>query len=578
MDDPESITTVLTGDEAPVTTGPLTGVPAFELQDVDASNGEPAVNAGVATARRGEDTVEPPSPVDQTADSGPTTSPLEPGDVYLTRGQIFDAGIIHTVSPLEPGDVYLAPGQIFDLDAPRGGKQRDRGPKGPTPPPTPERVAALEAEVEAAAHKTYVMGRVRRALGVVTDDQLAERLRVLETTIQAQIDERKAVKESIIQRADELKESTHWKAAGDQFKALFDEWKAVGAAGRELDDELWARFQGARETFNRRRSAYFDERQVVWAAHRETKEALCARVEAINESTDWRATADAIKAIQAEWKAIGSAGRDADDALWARFNSAKQLFFDRRAAAWAEARKLKEGLIAEAEMHKDSTDWRLAAEAMKALQARWKEAGTSGPASEDELWQRFRAATQAFFDHRSATFEAREPRAEARTDRAGGIALLLHRYAHRFSRRQGPPGRMENDWSRAAGTVGSAVESIPRCVRQDFRRRLGRTRAPPDRVANPHEGSDDPQAGSAQFATRIDHPRRGQHRAVAGNAFDLASRWQIRGNRGESGRQNPGRRRTHPAKTGTSRGAACLHRRYGVQDSRTVNRRLSPCS
>src|ERR1035441_7894718 len=65
----------------------------------------------------------------------------------------------------------------------------------------------------------------------------------------------------------------------------------------------------------------------------------------------------------------------------------------------------KEGLISEAEHYSNSTEWKNAAIQIKSLQARWKEAGNVG-SDEDALWRRFRAATDRFFERRTAHFEA----------------------------------------------------------------------------------------------------------------------------------------------------------------------------
>jgi hypothetical protein len=278
----------------------------------------------------------------------------------------------------------------------------------PGTPPSGGSVDRLVAEVEAAPHKVYLLGRVRKAIAAAGDGEPAERLRGLESQIREQVAARTAAKEALCERAEALQDSTSWKATGDAFKALFDEWKQVGAAGRELDDQLWARFNLARGAFNERRAKHFEEREKIWSANREQKEALCVEAEALVESTDWKKTAEAIRDLQARWKAAGSAGREKDEALWAHFNTAKQQFFDRRTAAWAENRKRKEALVADAEVLKDSTDWRTAGDALKAMQAEWKNVGAAGREYEDDLWNRFRAATQSFFDRRSSTFAERD--------------------------------------------------------------------------------------------------------------------------------------------------------------------------
>ena len=265
----------------------------------------------------------------------------------------------------------------------------------------------LVAEVAAAPHKVYLLNRVRKAITAAGESERAEQLKAVEADIMAEVSNRTTAKEQLCEKAEELKDSTAWKVTGDAYKALFDAWKQVGAAGRELDDQLWARFNAARGTFNERRSKHFEEREQFWAANREQKEALCVEAEGLSGSSDWKSTADAIRDLQASWKAVGSAGREKDEALWARFNTAKQTFFDHRTEAWDENRKRKEALVTDAETLKDSTDWRTAGEALKVMQAEWKNVGPAGREHEDELWSRFRAATQSFFDRRSSTFAER---------------------------------------------------------------------------------------------------------------------------------------------------------------------------
>jgi hypothetical protein len=60
------------------------------------------------------------------------------------------------------------------------------------------------------------------------------------------------------------------------------------------------------------------------------KTALCERAEALVESTEWDATAEALKQLQAEWKQTGSPPQAEAEALWRRFRTACDRFFDRR--------------------------------------------------------------------------------------------------------------------------------------------------------------------------------------------------------------------------------------------------------
>ena len=100
------------------------------------------------------------------------------------------------------------------------------------------------------------------------------------------------------------------------------------------------------------------------------------------ESTDWIATADALKALQAEWKTVGPAPRREEQAVWERFRAACNAFFTRRQDDlkrrkddWTVNLEKKEALIVRAEALVESTDPDRAFVELKGLQAEWKAIG-----------------------------------------------------------------------------------------------------------------------------------------------------------------------------------------------------------
>ena len=77
---------------------------------------------------------------------------------------------------------------------------------------------------------------------------------------------------------------------------------------------------------------------------------------AMSSSTDWAGTSAKYRALMEEWKKAGRASRKEDDALWARFRAAQQVFFDARRAKdeaadaeFAENLKVKEAFFAKGE-------------------------------------------------------------------------------------------------------------------------------------------------------------------------------------------------------------------------------------
>ncbi|HET9661330.1 MAG TPA: DUF349 domain-containing protein [Thermomicrobiales bacterium] len=277
----------------------------------------------------------------------------------------------------------------------------------------------IESDSETAKNKVGVLGRIRKlkatagkadALGDF--DALFARLRALEAKLVEEIESKKLSKESLIARAEEIKESTDWRVTGDAYKALFEEWKQVGATGKESDDSLWARFIGAREYFNQRRSQHFEQRQEQWGANAALKQELIVKAHELSTSDDWRATSEALRNLFAEWKKVGSAGRQQDEELWKQFREAQQHFYDRRAAFYEDNKSRKEALAARAKELSTSEDWESTFEEMKSMMADWRTVGTAGNRDLDnKLWDSFRGAQNSFFDRRFETQAKREQEA-----------------------------------------------------------------------------------------------------------------------------------------------------------------------
>jgi len=156
-----------------------------------------------------------------------------------------------------------------------------------------------------------------------------------------------------------------------------------------------------------------DEAKVAAQAR---KEALAVEAEQIGEeSTQWKVAGDRLRAILDEWKTIKGVDRKADELLWKRFSKARDAFNRRRGAHFADldrqrstAKTRKQELVVEAETLSNSDDWGATAGRYKELMAEWKAAGRAPKDADDTLWQRFRAAQDAFFARRSAVFNERD--------------------------------------------------------------------------------------------------------------------------------------------------------------------------
>jgi len=193
---------------------------------------------------------------------------------------------------------------------------------------------------------------------------------------------------------------------------------------------------------------------------------LVERAEALAESSKWKATGEVMDELMQEWKLAGSAGREQDEELWGRFNEARRTFFGRRDAHFAElkksraaAREVKQSLIARAEELAPSTDYEGTFVEMQTLLDEWKRAGSAGRDIDDQLWERFRAARDPFFDRRKTHFA--DQRRHGDKNRGGGPRRDGPRPAGgaRPGRpRGGPPGVLR---SSLADLVGPLQDLFP---------------------------------------------------------------------------------------------------------------------
>jgi hypothetical protein len=194
-------------------------------------------------------------------------------------------------------------------------------------------------------------------------------------------------------------------ATAKALRQLHTEWQPVAEAPRQSAQRLWDRFRTATDFMRTRCEPFFAKRREEREASRGKREALVTEAESLAASTDWAAAAARLQALQAEWQGAGRAATDAEREMSRRFRAACNAFFVRRREdltdrkrIWSDNLAKKEALVARAEELAQSTEWDAAAAEMKKLQADWKTVGPVRKNKSDQVWNRFRAAADQFFE------------------------------------------------------------------------------------------------------------------------------------------------------------------------------------
>ncbi len=247
-------------------------------------------------------------------------------------------------------------------------------------------------------------------------EELADRLRRAQTALLPKVQELReseewrrwanaGVQEELCKEAETVKDIADPAEAAKKVRDLQARWKKVGPAPKERGDELWKRFKAALDENRPRLDEFFAQTRQAEAANVAVKEALVARAEALAESTDWIATSEELKRLQAEWQQSGPAPREQGQVLWHRFRAACDKFFTRRKEdlnqrkhVWTENLHRKEALCQQAEALAETTDWERGVTELKRLQAEWRTIGPVKKNKSEAVWQRFRAACDTFFE------------------------------------------------------------------------------------------------------------------------------------------------------------------------------------
>ena len=219
-------------------------------------------------------------------------------------------------------------------------------------------------------------------------------------------------KEKFCEMAEKLAGNENIVEAFKELQKLHEQWKEYGPVAKQFREEIWDRFKAATAVINKKYQAYFEGLKEQQTENLAAKTALCEKVEEIagreiNNSADWNALSKEIEEIQKQWRTIGFATRKENQKIYDRFRAACDKFYGRKREFYTEYKdsmnanlEKKISLCEAAEALKTSTEWKKATDQFINLQKQWKEIGAVPRKKSEQLWKRFRAACDEFFNER----------------------------------------------------------------------------------------------------------------------------------------------------------------------------------
>ena len=204
---------------------------------------------------------------------------------------------------------------------------------------------------------------------------------------------------------NELATPSQWEEKAQEVIALQAKWKTIGYAPQKMNVQIYERFHKACDDFFHKRGEFFKSMKENMSANLEKKRALCEQAEALKDSTDWKATADALAKLQKEWKTIGPVNKRHSNEVWKRFITACDYFFEQRNKAQSSQRsqeqenlERKRAIIDQLGAIGEDTDSEEAAQQVRDLMKQWNGIGHVPIKEKDKIYKRYRNIVDQLFD------------------------------------------------------------------------------------------------------------------------------------------------------------------------------------
>lgn len=123
-------------------------------------------------------------------------------------------------------------------------------------------------------------------------------------TMRRTMEQNYELKSALLQRAEELKDSTKWAETTADLNKIFEEWKTIGPVPREHNNRIWDAFVGARKYFFERKDANREQRKQYAESQ---KAARAAQDEADKKTREAQEVANRKNRIEHAKRAIAEA-------------------------------------------------------------------------------------------------------------------------------------------------------------------------------------------------------------------------------------------------------------------------------
>jgi hypothetical protein len=223
-------------------------------------------------------------------------------------------------------------------------------------------------------------------------------------------------KKKILKQLSDLVEAQNWTAT-KEIRTIQQQWEQIKLLPASEVDALNKRFDTLIEEFENHKVDRLVKKLQKEEENLTLKLLLLEKIQELNKkadhaTADFTALNDELQDLQNQWRKVGRVPLDRNQPTWDQFYSALDTFNELRYKhdtayrnSVEKALQKKQKLIKEAESLLDMEDLADAARRVNKLHKLWKKTGNLPQKEENELWDAFKAATDAFNDKKSENLE-----------------------------------------------------------------------------------------------------------------------------------------------------------------------------
>lgn len=224
-------------------------------------------------------------------------------------------------------------------------------------------------------------------------------------------------KVELCEKAEELLLEPDAVSSYKNLQELHNLWKELGPVPADKREEIWDRFSLASKKIRQSYQDHFEKQKEERELNYQQKLILCQKAEEIADAEspesgkNWTELTEKVLELQKVWKTIGMVPKEVNTEVYERFRAACNRFFNAKKEFFEVVNEelntnyqKKLELCVSAESLQDSTDWKKTTKLFLDLQKEWKTIGPTPRKNSDQIWKRFRAACDKFFNNKSEFF------------------------------------------------------------------------------------------------------------------------------------------------------------------------------